>query len=111
MRELLSVPLNRRETESALARMAEALRQNPQEIESSQQVFSFLPAKPGSGASTIALNAGMALANDPKSRVALMDFDLNCGILDFMLRLPAGHGLLDAAEHFLHIDRIICGHM
>src|SRR5260370_7601278 len=88
MREFLSVPLNRRETESALARMAEALRQNPQEIESSQQVFSFLPAKPGSGASTIALNAGMALANDPKRRLALMDFDPNSGILPFTLPLP-----------------------
>lgn len=104
MREFLALPLNFQETVAAVSRLAAALRQNPLDVKQSQHVFSFLPAKPGSGASTIALNVSTALAQEQKGGVALMDFDLHCGMLDFMLKLPAGYGLWDAAEHSSRLD-------
>jgi len=72
--------------------------------EGKTQIFSFLPSKPGVGTSTIALNISVALARRLNARVLLSDFDLNCGMLRFMLNLQNEHSVIDAVSHALHMD-------
>jgi len=69
------------------------------------QMFSFLPSKPGVGTSTIALNMSVALALQLNTRVLLSDFDLNCGMLRFMLNLQNENSVIDAVAHALHMDQ------
>ena len=69
------------------------------------QVFSFLPSKAGVGTSTLALNVSAALARRPNTRVLLSDFDLNSGMVRFLLNLRNdGYSVIDAVEHSLRID-------
>lgn len=68
------------------------------------RVYSFLPAKPGSGASTLALNATLALVREREGPALLMDFDFNLGVIGFLLGLPAGQAAFDAASDALDPD-------
>jgi pilus assembly protein CpaE len=61
-------------------------------------LYSFLPAKPGSGTSTLALNATLALVREREGSALLMDFDFNLGVIGFLLGLPAGQTVFDAAS-------------
>lgn len=80
------------------------LQREPSSRGGATQIFSFLPSKPGVGTSTIALNISVALALRLNTRVLLSDFDLNCGMLRFMLNLKNEHSVIDAVAHALHIE-------
>ena len=56
------------------------------------------------GTSTLALNVSAALAHRPNTRVLLSDFDLNSGMMRFLLNLRNDYSVIDAVEHSLHID-------
>ena len=72
-------------------------RQNPPVFESTDSVFAFLPAKAGSGATTIAVNTSLALSRLPDTNVLLMDLDLNSGLAGFMLLLnQTTYSIVDA---------------
>lgn len=107
VRECLPFPFRPEETREALSRLQRALGQPPSAASSQAGVFSFLPAKPGSGASTICLNTAVALSRLPNSKVALLDFDLFAGAQDFLLNLDAGFSVRDAAEHAGQMDDTI----
>src|ERR1700730_18553709 len=77
IREFISLPFDRPALTEALSRIKGALEERPPEIESTDQVFSFLPSKAGVGTSTIALNASIAMSRLPDTNVLLTDFDLN----------------------------------
>jgi pilus assembly protein CpaE len=100
----VAVPESLGELAGVVERAAAALDRSPVNIAVTDEVITILPAKPGVGCSTVALNASVALADDPSARVLLADFDLNCGMIAFMLRLEAEHSLVDAAEHAAHLD-------
>jgi pilus assembly protein CpaE len=104
IREFLAVPESLGELGGVIERAAAALDRTPVSIAVTDEVITFLPAKPGVGCSTVALNASVALAEEPSARVLLADFDLNCGMISFFLRLEAEHSLVDAAEHAAHLD-------
>ncbi len=70
-------------------------------------VYSFLPSKAGVGTSTIALNVAIALSNIPETPVILSDFDLNSGMMRFMLKLDNGYCVADAAEHSIEMDEAL----
>lgn len=54
-------------------------------------LYSFLPSKAGSGASTVVLNTATALAQVHQKRVLVIDADLRSGILAIMLNVePVG---------------------
>jgi len=72
-----------------------------------QQILSFLPAKPGSGASTVALHTACTMAAFGSARVALMDLDFDSGIVDFLLKLPLDYGLSQVAEFASRMDDAI----
>jgi pilus assembly protein CpaE len=104
IREFVAVPDSPGELGNALGRVAAALERTPPRIPVTEEVIAFLPAKPGVGCSTVALNASVALAAQPSTRVLLADFDLNCGIIAFLLHLDSERSLVDAAEHAAQLD-------
>ncbi len=67
-------------------------------------ICSFLPSKPGSGASILALNTGFALVRATQAPTLLMDFDLNLGVVATLLGLPPATTVLEAATHASETD-------
>jgi Flp pilus assembly CpaE family ATPase len=104
IREFASLPFDRQSIKESLIRIGTVLETKPPLIESTDNVFAFLPSKAGVGASTLAVNASVALSRLPNNRVLLSDFDLNSGMIRFMLKLDNNYGVIDAAEHALHMD-------
>jgi pilus assembly protein CpaE len=104
VREFASLPFDRIQIRDSLARLSDQLKANPTELETTNEVFSFLPSKAGVGTSTLALNTAVALSRVPNTNVLLSDFDLNSGMLRFMLKLDNGYCVTDAAEHSLEMD-------
>lgn len=104
IREFASLPFDRQTLTEGLMRLKDALDAKPPEIETSDQVFSFLPSKAGVGTSTIAMNTAKAISRLPETNTLLTDFDLNSGMLRFMLKLDNPYCVTDAAEHSLDMD-------
>jgi pilus assembly protein CpaE len=104
VREFLAPPFEQKNIVEALARFKTLLERRPVMYSSSNHVFSFLPSKAGSGTSTICLNTAAALARKPDTRVLLSDFDLNSGMIRFMLKLSNKNSVLDAVDHSEEMD-------
>jgi len=104
IREFLSPPFEPHTMNETLARIEELVEQRPPAIETTDSVFAFLPAKAGSGATTIAVNVSLALAKMPDMHVLLADLDLNCGLIGFMMLLEGQYSIMDAAENALEMD-------
>jgi pilus assembly protein CpaE len=96
VREFLSLPLDTDRLNEAVCRIAEVLERKPLAFKSTDAVYSFLPAKPGDGASTVALNVSAAVARRTQGKMLLADFDLNLGMVSFLLRMTKGSSVLDA---------------
>ncbi len=64
----------------------------------SQNVLAFLPAKPGAGASTIAINVAGALANEQQQNVLLIDGDFHSGVISLVLNVDPIQTVIDALE-------------
>ena len=104
VREFLAVPFNVTVLAECLGRLSEALNKRPMVSDSTDLLFAFLPSKAGSGTSTIALNAAMAIAKVKASSVLLIDFDMSCGMIGFMLKLENEYSVVDADEHAMAMD-------
>ena len=104
IREFFSLPFNLRVLADCISRLREALEKRPVVMDCTDLLFAFLPSKAGSGTSTIAVNAAMAMSRLNDSRVLLIDLDLNCGMIRFMLKLENEYSIVDAAEHSLAMD-------
>ena len=104
IREFVSLPFDRQTLAEAMTRIENALAERPAEIRATNQIFAFLPSKGGVGTSTIAVNTSIALSRMPNSSVLLSDFDLNSGMIRFMLKVQNAYCVTDAAEHSLEID-------
>ena len=98
------MPFDRQTLTDGLIRIKDALDKRPAELGATDQVFSFLPSKAGVGTSTIALNVSVAMSKMPNANVLLSDFDLNSGMVRFMLKLDNSYCVTDAAEHSLDMD-------
>jgi len=105
IREFLSPPFESHTVAASLERIASLVSQTPALFETTDSVFAFLPAKAGSGASTIAVNTSLALSKMPDTHVLLADLDLNSGMVGFMLVLgQSTYSIVDAAENALELD-------
>jgi pilus assembly protein CpaE len=109
--EWLGDPFDLDQVSSALERVDQFLAENPPLYDHPGHVFSFFPAKPGSGASTVALNTAAAVARLSRERTALIDLDLNHGIIEFLLKLGEGASIRHALEHSQSLDEDLWGKM
>jgi pilus assembly protein CpaE len=109
IRDYLPPPFEPHSVTELARRLRERLAKNPVSFALSDLVFAFLPAKAGVGASTIAMNLAMALSRQPNKRVLLADFDLNSGLIGFMLKIAGTYSLVDAAEMSAQLDDSLWG--
>jgi len=107
IREFLGLPFEAEAVEQMIARVVEIVERKPPAIESTERVLSFLPSKPGVGCSTIALNTSIMLAQLPDTKTLLADFDLNCGMIAFMLQMDATHSVVTAVENAHQMDETL----
>lgn len=107
IREFVSLPFDRNQVAQSLARIGEVLERRPLTFTSTDAIYSFLPAKPGGGTSTVALNLAAAIARGLEGRTLLADFDLNLGMISFLLKIINGHSILDAVENADNLDESV----
>ncbi len=107
IREFLGLPFEPEAVEQLVSRIAGLLERRPPAIESTDRVLAFLPSKPGVGCSTIALNTSIMLAQLPDTKTLVADFDLNCGMVAFMLQLEATHSIVEAVENAHQMDETL----
>lgn len=104
VRDFLTEPFERKAIFEALATVKALIERKPPVIETTSQIFAFMPSKAGVGTSTIALNVSAALSRRPDTHVLLADFDLNSGMMRFMLKLQNEFSVIDAVEHAMRVD-------
>jgi len=104
IREFIAPPFEPAALQQALRRVQETLERRPAVIESTDAVFAFLPSKAGVGCSTIALNTGILLSELPNHKTLLADFDLNCGMIAFMLQMESPYSITSAVENAHQMD-------
>jgi len=67
-------------------------------------LYAFVPAKPGCGATTVATHATAALARKAQDPALLLDFDVRLGIMSFLLKTEGAHTIVDALEQAEQLD-------
>lgn len=107
IREFCTLPFGRQALAESINRIHEQLRKRPAVVASTNQIFSFLPSKAGVGTSTLALNVSVALSKLPETSVVLSDFDMNSGMMRFMLKLTNEYSVADACEHAANMDEAL----
>jgi len=107
IREFLALPFNRQAVYETLLRVSEQALKRPTVVDSTDQLYSFLPSKQGVGTSTVALNAAIALSRHPEVGVLMLDMDLSSGIIGFMLKLNNAHSVVEAAENAHVLDETL----
>jgi pilus assembly protein CpaE len=104
MAELLVAPFDPDRFVDLLIRLSEHLKQNPATIGAIGELYAFLPAKGGVGASTIAANTVWALSKAPDCSVLLADFDLHSGLAGFTFGVEHGYSIKDATGRVRELD-------
>lgn len=104
VREFLRFPFEPEKVQATIDRVSAAIAAAPAERHSSELMFSFLPAKPGVGTSMTALHAAIELAARPHSKVLYLDFDQNCGVSRFLLKLGNPYCLKDVVTKATELD-------
>ncbi len=70
-------------------------------------LYTFVPAKPGCGASTLATQATAMAARLAQEPTLLLDFDIRLGVTSFLLKAEGTHTIVDALLQADHMDRDI----
>lgn len=104
IRESLWEPFEEGAIMESLSHIKSLLDRRPAQYDANSQLFCFLPSKAGVGASTVALNVSAALARRPDTSCLLADFDLNSGMMRFLLQLQNSFCVTDAIEKSLEMD-------
>jgi pilus assembly protein CpaE len=104
VREFLVDPFDPHAVKESLAHIKALLERRPASYQITNEIFSFLPSKAGAGASTLVLNVSAALARKPGINVLLSDFDLNSGMMRFMMKLSNSYSVTDAVENSSRMD-------
>lgn len=101
--EFLFAPFDVSIQEAAISRIQKLLQPASGERESGKVVV-FASAKPGGGASTLAMQTAYALRRASGKRVLLADFDLMTGTIGFYLKLDHAYSLVDVIQRAERID-------
>ncbi len=95
VRDCVAVPLQRIPFRHALQRVLYDYKEADQRARAGPLIC-FLPARGGSGASTLACNVSARMAASPGARVLLADLDLVSGLSRFIFRLTPASSIMDA---------------
>lgn len=95
VRFFLHLPANAAELESLFQGLRAVPPAAPPQGAPSGKIASFIPAKPGAGASTAAAHFAHACADLLKKRVALVDLDLNCGVQSILPQVESKQSLTE----------------
>ena len=104
VREWLESPVSELALRETMERIVRELDELPVHHRKIGCLYSFVPSKPGSGASTVALHFAHACAENSGERVALVDLDLNCGTQAFMSGTEGGFSVMEATQYAERID-------
>ncbi len=107
IRELITGPFDRVEIQRAFERASRKLKAATVQEEDKASIFAFLPARPGSGATTIALHSAAAAARSGTCHMLLIDFDLRLGMTSFLLKLHGEHSIMDALSFSTHLEETL----
>jgi pilus assembly protein CpaE len=99
VRQLLISPVTHEKLGETIDAITRQLALNPPPVARLGDLYAFLPAKPGVGASTIAVSTSCALADELHVGTLLLDCDLIAGVTKFLLKLENVSSIVDALEH------------
>ncbi len=111
VRELLTSPVTREKLGESIASIARQLAKHPAPLVRLGDLYAFLPAKPGVGASTITVSTSCALADELHVRTLLLDCDLMAGVTKFLLKLGNSSSIVNALEHADSLDEDLWSQM
>jgi pilus assembly protein CpaE len=104
VREVVSEPFELSALVESLRNVKMLVESKPPLYTAKGRIYSFLPAKAGSGATTLALNLAGALSRVANTKVLLSDLDLSSGILRFLLKIRNEHAIMEVLEHMYELD-------
>ena len=111
VRDHLSAPVAGPALADALESARRRLQTHPMAKLRLSDLYTFLPAKPGVGATTIALSSSCALAEEIGARTLLLDCDLAAGPIQFLLKLGQSASVVDAVSHAGSLDEDLWSQM
>lgn len=97
--EILPLPLSLEGLQGAMDRAMQKARPELQD-----NLLAFLPAKAGSGATTVALNLAGCVARDSDQKVLVIDADLHSGLVSVLLKVQAEYSILHALDNAAILD-------
>jgi pilus assembly protein CpaE len=103
-KEFLPKPVRIEDLLAALERISERRRGVGDTKKAGSAVIAVAGATGGVGTTSIAVNLGCALAQDPKNTVALVDLDLSLGDADVFLDTIPDYTLVDVAQNVTRLD-------
>jgi pilus assembly protein CpaE len=103
VRELIGKPIAESDLAVAFVRARRKFAADP----TSGEIYAFLPAKPGAGATTIALSTAASIAGLGSERTLMLDFDLRLGLTSFLLQLDGHHCVQDALNQRGSLDEAV----
>jgi Flp pilus assembly CpaE family ATPase len=74
-------------------------------------LFAFVPAKPGCGATTVATYATAAVTRQTEEPALLLDFDIRLGIMSFLLKIEGAHTIVDALQQADRFEPSLWGNL
>lgn len=104
IRDYVSSPIDPARLAEVVASTQHILKSHPPQAQPGGDLYTFLPAKPGVGCSTIAVGVSCALADDLGARTLLIDGDLAAGAIKFLLKVGNSSSLMDAVERAGGLD-------
>ncbi|MCK6262463.1 AAA family ATPase [Vibrio sp. ZSDE26] len=73
------------------------------------QMYAFVNSKGGAGASTLALNSAMVIAQEFPDKVLLLDLDLQFGVIEDYLNVSSPYSMSDAIASVSDLDEVSLG--
>lgn len=111
VRDHLQLPVQTTALTDAVESARRRLQAHPLARVKLSDLYTFLPAKPGVGTTTIVLSTSCALAEEIGARTLLLDCDLSAGAIQFLLKLGQSASIVDAVSHGGSLDEDLWSQM
>lgn len=102
--EYLPMPVEPRQMEEALRRVARKLGRGPVNPNGGGRIIAFVGAKGGTGATTTAVNAAVHARRTGGRRTLLLDLDLELGSTGVLMGIPSRYSILDVIDNLHRLD-------